>query len=333
MRKFGQEIIRALAGKRIHGITAVPGGVHKTFEPEERAYFLDGKEIPSIHTIIEWVKETVDFMKGYHEANAKWLDTFAAYPSGHLGLVDSNGAMELYDGMLRAIDSEGNVTLNIRDVDYANYFSEDVKKWSFLKFPYLKHIGREKGWNRVGPLGRINVCNSIRTPMAEKERQEFKAYTNGKVNNMTMHTHWARLIEVLYCAEEIRDLLLDDSILGSNLRVEGTHRNEGIGIIEAPRGTLIHHYLVDDNGRIAKCNLIVSTTHNNEPMNRAVKWVAEHELSEKKEITEPMLNQVEIAIRAYDPCLSCATHAIGQMPLHLELVDANGIIIDERYRD
>jgi NAD-reducing hydrogenase large subunit len=287
IRRFGQELIKALAGKRIHGITAVPGGVHKTFEPEERQYFLDGKAIPNIDTIIKWCQETLTFMKDYHEKNHKWLDTFAAYPSGHLGLVDANGALELYDGRLRAIDANGKETLNIRDIDYASYFAEDVKQWSFLKFPYLKHLGREEGWSRVGPLARINVGNQIRTELAEQERQLFLDYTNGKVNNMTMHTHWARLIEALYCAEEIKALLHDESILGDDLRVKGEQRNEGIGIIEAPRGTLIHHYLVDDQGKIIKCNLIVSTTHNNEPMNRAVKWVAQNELSEKQEITEP----------------------------------------------
>ena len=332
IRRFGQELIKALAGKRIHGITTVPGGVHKTFEPEERQYFLDGKDIPSVYTIIKWCTDTLTFLKAYHEKNHKWLDTFAAYPSGHLGLVAPDRSLELYDGRLRAIDAHGVETLNIRDVDYVNHFSEDVKSWSFLKFPYLKHLGRQDGWNRVGPLARMNVCDSIRTELAEAERKTFMDYTGGKVNNMTMHTHWARMIEALYCAEEIKNLLEDESILGNDLRTEGKHRNEGIGIIEAPRGTLIHHYLVDDNGRIMKCNLIVSTTHNNEPMNRAVKWVAENELSEKKEITEPMLNQVEIAIRAYDPCLSCATHALGKMPLKVELIGPNGILLDEKYR-
>ena len=332
IRRFGQELIKALAGKRIHGITAVPGGVHKTFEPEERTYFLDGENIPSIYTIIKWCQDTLTFLKAYHEKNHKWLDTFAAYPSGHLGLVAPDKSLELYDGRLRAINAEGVETLNIRDVDYDKHFAEDVKSWSFLKFPYLKHLGRQDGWSRVGPLARMNVCNSIRTELAEAERKTFMDYTGGKVNNMTMHTHWARMIEALYCAEEIKTLLEDESILGDDLRTEGKHRNEGIGIIEAPRGTLIHHYLVDDNGRIMKCNLIVSTTHNNEPMNKAVRWVAQNELSEKMEITEPMLNQVEIAIRAYDPCLSCATHALGKMPLKVELINSNGIILDEKYR-
>jgi NAD-reducing hydrogenase large subunit len=332
MRKFGQEIIRALAGKRIHGITAVPGGVHKVFTMEERDYFLDGVEIPNIDTMIEWSREMIEFMKGYYAKNKAWLDEFAAYPSGHLGLVGPDGAMELYDGNLRAVDSMGNETLNIPANDYHYHFAEDVEKWSFLKFPYLKHIGREKGWNRVGPLGRINVCSHIPTGYAEQERAIFAAVTEGKPNNMTMHTHWARLIEILHCAEKIKELLMDDEILGNDLIVEGEKRQEGIGIIEAPRGTLIHHYHTDDKGMITKCNLIVSTTHNNDAMNKAVRWVAKKVLNKQPEITEGMLNQVEVAIRAYDPCLSCATHALGKMPLKVELVDPNGNIIDEKFR-
>ena len=332
MRKFGQTLIRALAGKKIHGIMAVPGGVHKTFDSAERKMFLEGNGLPSIYTIIEWMKEVLAFIKAYHAENHAWLDTFAAYPSGHLSLVTPDGGMELYDGHLRAIDSVGNRTLDISDMEYAEYFAEEVKPWSFLKFPYIKELGKDSGWNRVGPLGRMNVCNNIRTPLAEIERQEFVAYTDGKPNNMTMHTHWARLIEMMHCAEMMQDLLEDDTILGTDLRVEGERRNEGIGIIEAPRGTLIHHYLVDDNDRVTGCNLIVSTTHNNEAMNQAVKWVANEVLSDKQEITEPMLNQVEVAIRAYDPCLSCATHAIGQMPLQAQLFDHEGKLIHEKIR-
>ena len=202
-----------------------------------------------------------------------------------------------------------------------------------MKFPYLRHLGREKGWNRVGPLARLNVCESITTPLANHELKQFKSYTDGQPNNHTMHTHWARLIEMLYCAEAMKRLLTDESILGEDLRREQVERRpEGIGVIEAPRGTLIHHYQVDEKGMITKCNLIVSTTHNNEPMNQAVKWVAQNVLSKKLEITESMLNQVEIAIRAYDPCLSCATHAIGQMPLKVSLFDHNANLISERFK-
>jgi len=334
MRKFGQEIIKMIAGKRIHGISTTPGGVQKRITPEERQYFMDDKDIPSIDKMIQWSVEVLAFMKDYHIKNRDFLDTFATYPSGHLGLVKKeNGFLDLYDGNLRATDADGNITLDdVPDDDYNQYFYESVEKWTYLKFPYLKHIGKEKGWNRVGPLARINICDGIETPLAEQERQDFKAFTNGKMNNMTMHTHWARLIEVLYCAEMMKNLLEDDDLLSNDLLRKGERRSEGIGIIEAPRGTLIHHYEVDDKDRITRCNLIVSTTHNNEPMNQAVRWVANNVMDGKAEITEGMMNQVEVAIRAYDPCLSCATHAMGQMPLELQLFDHYGNLIEERIR-
>ena len=335
MRKFGQEIIKAIAGKKIHGIAAVPGGMHKTFFQKERDYFLENNDTPSADTIIQWSKEIVEFFKSYHDKNREWLDRFASHPSGHLGMVDQGGALELYEGRLRAIDSEGQTTLDdVSGNDYLDYFTEATEKWTYLKFPYLRHLGRDKGWNRVGPLARMNVCDFITTPLANAELKTFKSYTDNKPNNHTMHTHWARLIEMLYCAEAIKRLLVDEEILGEDLRCEQVERRpEGIGVIEAPRGTLIHHYQVDERGMITKCNLIVSTTHNNEPMNQAVKWVAQNVLNEKPEITETMLNQVEIAIRAYDPCLSCATHAIGQMPLRVELLDPDGNLVSQRVKD
>lgn len=333
MRQFGQELIKALAGKKIHGICAIPGGVHKTFYPEERDYFLAQNGKPSVDTMIEWSREVIDFMKAYHEQHFKWLDSFASYPSGHLGLVTDDGALELYDGRMRAIDSSGEITLNdVHSNDYLKYFGEGVEKWSYMKFPFLRHLGRNTGWNRVGPLARMNVSDRISTPLADAELSEFKAYTNGRPNNHTMHSHWARLIEILHCAELIKDLLNDPEILNEVDRAKVNRRPEGIGIIEAPRGTLIHHYQVDEKGMITKCNLIVSTTHNNEAMNRAVQWVAQNVLDQQKEITEGMLNQVEVAIRAFDPCLSCATHAMGQMPLMLTVLDANGKVVAEHVK-
>ncbi len=333
MRKFGQEIIKAVAGKKIHGILAVPGGVFKTLTKSEIDYFLDGKNIENIDTMVEWSQAMIDFMKTYHEKNRSFLDEFAQFPSGHLGMVNENGGMELYHGKMRAIDSEGNITLNdVSTDDYEKYFSEAVAQWSYMKFPYLKSLGREKGWNRVGPLARINLCNFIPTPLAEKARQEFIAFTGQKVNNSTLYSHWARLIEVLYCAEEMRLLLHDKELLGDDLIRKGIPRLKGIGIIEAPRGTLTHHYEVDEKGMIIKCNLIVSTTHNNDAMNTAVRWVANNVISRKGNITDGMLNQVEVAIRAYDPCLSCATQAMGKMPLSVELYNHYGELIDEKVK-
>ncbi|KAA3631737.1 MAG: Ni/Fe hydrogenase subunit alpha [Bacteroidetes bacterium] len=333
MRKFGQEMIRAIAGKKIHGISAVPGGVHKNLSTAERDYFLNGKEIPSVDTMIEWSTASIDFLKEFHQANQGWMDSFATYDTGHLGLVGKDGSMELYDGNLRGIDARGNITLNdVPDFQYADYFAEAVKPWSYMKFPYIKHLGEDKGWNRVGPLARLNVCNKINTPLAERERQEFMAYTGNKPNNMTMHTHMARLIEVLHCAEVMKELLHDEDIMGDELVRKGVQREHGVGVIEAPRGTLIHDYEVDKSGKVRKCNLIVSTTHNNAAMNEAVSWVAKKIFDKKQKVTDEMLNEIEVAIRAYDPCLSCATHAMGQMPLHVEIFDSTGNKIDEKFK-
>ena len=328
MRKFGQELIQAIAGKRIHGLTCLPGGVHKALQPEERDYFLDGKSIPNVDSMIAWSLEILDFIKNYHAEHRSFMDNFASLPSGHLGMVSGNGDLELYHGLLRAIDPTGKITLEDIPTDhYPDYFAEHVERWSYMKFPYLKQQGLQQGWNRVGPMARMNVCDRIPTPLAERERQLFFELNNLTVNNHTMHIHWARLIELLHCAELMKDLLHSPEILGTDLVREGTRRNRGIGILEAPRGTLIHDYEVDDKGMITKCNLIVSTTHNNEAMNRTVQKVAEDVISEQSTITEGMLNQVEVAIRAYDPCLSCATQALGKMPLMAELYNADNTLV------
>ncbi|MCE2935028.1 MAG: nickel-dependent hydrogenase large subunit [Flammeovirgaceae bacterium] len=311
----------------------MPGGMHKTLTVKEKDFFLTGNEIPNIDTMLEWSQEIITFIKQYHEQHRELTDTFAAFPSGHLGMVDEAGNLDMYHGRLRAIDSVGNITLpDVPTDDYQQYFREGVERWSYMKFPYLKELGREKGWNRVGPLARINICTAMPTPLAEQERQVFRAFTGKPVNNSTLYSHWARLIEMLHCAEVMNDLLHDPEILSDDLVRTGEPRLEGIGIIEAPRGTLTHHYQVDEKGMITRCNLIVSTTHNNEAMNQAVKWVASNVISQKGAITDGMLNQVEVAIRAYDPCLSCATQALGQMPLHVEVYDFTHHLIDERYR-
>lgn len=331
MRKFGQEIIRATAGKKIHGTGAIPGGINKNLSIEERDFFLNGKDIPSIDTMIEWSQATLDFFKQYHKEHSELLDGFAAFPSNHLSLVRKDGALDLYHGVIRAVDAEGNRILDDVDYqDYLDYIGEEVRSWSYMKFPYLKSIGKEKGWYRVGPLARLNTCDFIPTPMAQKEFEIYKDYTKGKPNNMSMHMHWARLIETLHSAEVIKELLNDSDLQGTDLVRKGTKGSRGVGLIEAPRGTLFHHYEIDGNDQITLCNLIVSTTNNNEPMNTAVNWVAENTISGKPEVTEGLLNGVEVAIRAYDPCLSCATHAVGKMPLEVSIVDTTDTIVSQR---
>ncbi len=331
LRKFGQEIILATAGKKIHGTGAVPGGINKNLSTAERDSFLKGPEPLNADTMIEWAQGALDVFKSFHDSHKELVDGFAPFPSNHLSLVRKDGALDFYHGVLRAVDSEGRKILDDVDYqDYLKYIGEEIRSWSYMKFPFLKSLGKADGWYRVGPLARLNTCDFIPSPRAQKEFETFKAYTDGKPNHMSLHTHWARLIELLHSAEVIRELLLDKDLQGEKLVRTGKRQSEGVGLIEAPRGTLFHHYRVDANDQIAMANLIVSTTNNNEPMNRAVQWVAENMISEKPEITEGMLNRVEVAIRAYDPCLSCATHAVGEMPLSIEIFDAEGRLVDRK---
>ena len=331
MRKFGQEIIRATAGKKIHGTGAIPGGINKNLSVEERDFFIKGDALMGIDKMIEWSKDALNLFKGYHKENRGLVDTFAAFPSNHLSLVRKDGALDLYHGVLRAVDHNGDKILH--DIDYQHYLDyigEEVKNWSYMKFPFLKSLGTKDGWYRVGPLARLNTCDFIPSPLAQKEFEEYKAYTKGKPNNMSMHMHWARLIETLHSAEMIKELLNDSDLQGRDLVTKGKKVSEGVGLIEAPRGTLFHHYRIDKNDLISMCNLIVSTTNNNEPMNKAVRHVADEMISGQKSIREGMLNAVEVAIRAYDPCLSCATHALGKMPLEISLYDNNENLLDKR---
>jgi NAD-reducing hydrogenase large subunit len=333
LRKFGQEVILATAGKKIHGTGAVPGGINKNLSPEERDSFLKGAAPFNVDQMIAWSQAAIDLFKDYHAKNKDVVDGFAAFPSNHLSLVRKDGALDFYHGVLRAVDAEGRKVLDDVDYrDYLDYIGEEVRSWSYMKFPYLKSLGKADGWYRVGPLARLNTCDYVPSPMAQKAFEDYKAYTDGKPNNMSLHTHWARLIELLHSAEVIKELLLDKDLQGTHLVKKGRKVPEGVGLIEAPRGTLFHHYRVDENDQIAMANLIVSTTNNNEPMNRAVHWVAESVLAGDREITEGMLNRVEVAIRAYDPCLSCATHALGHMPLEVVLRDERNNVVARKAR-
>jgi len=250
-----------------------------------------------------------------------------------MGLCGKDGALEIYHGGLRAKTENGETIFDQVDYrEYNNYIHEEVRSWSYMKFPYLLSMGKQNGWYRVGPLARVNICDYISTPKAEAARKIFMSISEDAMIHSTLAYHWARLIEVLYCAEAIKELLHDADIMGSDLLVEGVRRGEGVGVIEAPRGTLFHHYQVDENDIVTKANLIVSTTNNNQAMNESVRQVAATYL-DGLEITEPLLNNLEVAIRAYDPCLSCATHALGKMPLEVELVNAEGQVVNQVFKN
>lgn len=324
MRKYGQEVIQATAGKKIHGNTAVPGGISKNLSIQERDALLK-----DIDQIIQWSEDAVNLTQNYTQDNLKIAQSFANFPSSHMSLIRADGAMDLYDGKLRAIDASGKTIFDHMDYrHFDDFIMEEVKPWSYMKFPFIKSQGKDDGWYRVGPLARMNTVDFIDTPRANKRHQEFQAFFGNKPAQMTLAYHWARMIEVLHCAEKIKDLLLDSDLQGTDLILKGERREEGISVIEAPRGSLFHHYKVNENDQVTYCNLIVSTTHNNEAMNRAVTDVAKTYLSGQAKITEPMMNHIEVAVRAYDPCLSCATHALGQMPLKVELYDADEKLID-----
>jgi NAD-reducing hydrogenase large subunit len=328
MRRFGQEVIKATAGKKVHGIGAVAGGVNRNLPVAVRDTLL-----AEIDEMKQWSRDAVAVARDYTLEHAETLADFAAFESSHLGLVRADGAMDLYDGGLRAIDAAGRTIVDhVPVADYMDHLAEEVRDWSYLKFPYLRSRGPEEGWYRVGPLARVNICDFIDTPEAESARREFMARGAGAPVHESMAYHWARMIEVLHALEKIEELLHDPDLQGDDLVRTGERRPEGIGVLEAPRGTLFHHYRVDENDQVVMANLIVSTTNNNTAMNRAVESVARKCLS-GREITEGLLNHVEVAIRAYDPCLSCATHALGQMPLLVELVDATGAVVAQRRRD
>lgn len=326
LRKFGQEVIKATAGKKIHGTGAIPGGINKNLSIEERDGFLE-----EMDQIMEWSRGALKVAADYTVENLEEVAPFGSFDSNHLSIVRDDGSYDIYDGGLRAIDSQGETIFDhVDNQQYSEHIVEEVRPWSYMKFPFIKSLGPEIGWYRVGPLARVNACDRFDTPEAEAARQAFAAVTDGKPNNLSMAYHWARMIELLHSAEKIQQLLNDPDLQGDDLVTTGERRHEAVGIIEAPRGTLFHHYRVDENDQITMANLIVSTTSNNEPMNRAVAKVAEDHLSGQDEITEGLLNHVEVAIRAYDPCLSCATHAMGQMPLVVELLDHAGQLVDRK---
>jgi NAD-reducing hydrogenase large subunit len=322
-RKFGQEIIRHISGKRIHGTGVIPGGMNKALAQSERDA-LRG----DIDGIIQWSRESVGLIKQLHETQPEFYNSFGESRANMMGLVDENGALDFYHGGLRARDADGGMIFD--HADYATYptlLQEDIKPWSYMKFPHIRTLGADDGWYRVGPLARIQICDRLTTPLAEAERRSFVAFNGGKPAHGALLFHWARMIEMLHAAELARDLLDDPDILGTHLMADqGDRREEAVGVIEAPRGTLFHHYRVADNDLVTYCNLIVSTTNNNQAMNEAIRSVATQHLN-GHEITEGLLNHIEVAIRAYDPCLSCATHAIGQMPLEVDLVDADGALV------
>ncbi|MBN1875070.1 MAG: Ni/Fe hydrogenase subunit alpha [Anaerolineae bacterium] len=328
LRAFGQEIIRRLGERRVHPIFGIPGGVTKPMLPEMRDWTLRELDDHIATTMVG-----IAFIKGWMQDNHQMMEEFATFPSAYMGLVQEDGALELYDGTVRMVDADGSPLEEFNPSDYLNYIGEHVNPYTYLKAPFYKKRGYENGIYRVGPLGRLNAASHISTPMAQSEMQIWKSLNGGKPVEGTLYFHYARLIETVYALERVRELMDDPDILGMDVvNPQGEITGEGVGVLEAPRGTLFHHYWTNDMGVITKVNMIVATAGNAWAMNHSVNMVAKRYVDGTK-LTEGMLNRVEAAIRAHDPCLSCSTHAMGQMPIRVELVSPEGEVLDTLKRD
>ena len=282
---------------------------------------------------IETTQIGLKIIKDWAAENIEDIEKFAVFHTGYMGLVTPKNGLELYDGNVRLVDREGDELECFDAQSYLDIVSEHVENWSYLKFPYYKKMGWPDGVYRVGPLGRLNAIDHIDTPLAQAEFETYMQINGGNPVYQTLYYHYARLIETLFAIERARELLDDPDLLGNDiLNTKRDPKEMAVGVIEAPRGTLFHQYWVNPNGQLERVNLIVSTGHNNWAMSEAVDSVAKTYVK-GPEVQEGMLNRVEAAIRAYDPCLSCSTHAIGQMPIILDVIDAKGKITQTIKRD
>jgi NAD-reducing hydrogenase large subunit len=329
LRKFGQEISERVTGKKIHTSGIVPGGMTFPMKKENRK------------ALLEWIPEAIasaqlglDIIKRFHVENNEMINSFATSPTHYLGTVGPDGTHELYNGKLRWVADSGEILQDqVTPERYLEFIAERSLSWSYLTYPYFKPLGHEKGIYRVGPLARLNVSSKMKTPLAQKEFELFKMLNSGKPVHGTFYYHYARLIEMLSSVEECEVLLRDERIVSPNIRTHGKwNQPEGIGSSEAPRGTLFHHYITDPTGKLKKVNLLIATGQNNPSMNRSITDVAKQYVK-GTDIKEGMLNRVESAIRCYDPCLSCSTHAMGQMPMIVDVIDASGKVVSHLERE
>ena len=320
LRKIGQTIIDRVGGRPIHPVTAIPGGMSMALAHEDRFHLLrDAGEAVSLS------ESAVDAAYGMLESYADKLPSLGNFRTKHMGLTNS-GSLEFYDGPIVLKNAENRKVAEFAGRDYLDYIAEHVEDDTWLKFPYYKKEGWPNGIYRVGPLARLNVSSSVGTPAAAERFRVFRAM--GDTVNENLYYHVARMIEILYASERARELLSDDEIVSKDVRIKAERKaGEGVGVVEAPRGTLIHHYQADDDGRVTKANFIVATAHNNRAIDLSVKDVARKYIKGGR-VREGMLNRVEMAIRCYDPCLSCSTHAVGKMPLEVRLYSAAGECID-----
>ncbi len=340
-RKECHEIIAMIGGKAVHPVCNLPGGVSSPLTKEQQERILEiAKEM------VEFSKLSIKLFNDIVLGNSEYVDMIQSNAFRNevydMGLVDENNKVNYYDGMVRVTNPRGEEVAKFAPHEYLDYIAEHVEPWTYLKFPYLKTVGwkglvggMDSGIYRVAPLGRLNASEGMSTPAAQEEYERFYDTLGPKPVHATLATHWARLIEMLNASERCLELAQDPEILSPDIRAEITETpDEGVGIVEAPRGTLIHHYWTDDKGIVQKANLIVGTTNNYGSISLSIKQAAKELIKGNGEISEGLLNRIEMAFRAYDPCLACATHSLpGKMPLIITVYDSNGQVLDEVRRD
>jgi F420-non-reducing hydrogenase large subunit len=340
-RAYSQEIQKTIAGRATHLVWSLPGGVSKGITEEERKKILEMAKVN-----LEFGKFGLKLFEDVVLKNQAYVDLILsdAYQTvtNYMGLVDRNNKVNFYDGMIRVVDTEAKEIAKFKPADYLQHIKEHVEPWSYLKFPFLKKIGwkgfvegSKSGIYRAAPLARLNVADGMATPLAQEAYEKYFDTLGGKPVHSTLATHWARLVEILYAAERQLELVQDIEITDPKVRViPAKVPEEGVGVVEAPRGTLYHHYKTDDKGMVTKVNLIVGTTNNNAPICMSIRKAAQSLVKAGTIVTEGLLNRIEMAFRAYDPCLSCATHSLpGQMPLQVVIRDSQGEILKTISRD
>ncbi len=339
-RAYAQGIQAVIGGKATHPVCGLPGGMSKAITEEERKDFEE-----KARSLVEFGKFSLKLFDDLVLANKEYVELIKGdiyhMESYYMGMVDANNKVNFYEGDLRVVDPAGKEVAKFKPDEYLDYIAERTEPWSYLKFPYLKKVGwqglvdgEKSGVFRVNSLARLNVSDGMVTPFAQAEYERMYDTLGGKPVHATLAFHWARVIEILYAAERLLELCQDQEITSPDVRVIPTATpDEGIGVVEAPRGVLIHHYQTDDNGIIEKVNLIVATVMNNPAMNMSVKKAAQGLIKKGQEVSEGLLNMVEMAFRAYDPCMACATHTLpGQMPLEVTIYDSRGSLVNRLSR-
>jgi len=339
-RAYAQDIQAVIGGKATHPVFALPGGISKPVTEEERKDFEEKAK-----SLVDFAKFSVNLFNDLVLSNKEYLDLITGdiytMKSYYMGLVDSSNRVNFYEGDIRVVDEDGKEVAKFKPAEYLDYIAEHTEPWSYLKFPFLKKVGwkglvegKDSGVYRVSPLARLNAADGMATPLAQAEYEKMYQTLGGKPVHATLVFHWARLIEIVYAAERLLELCQDKEITSPEVRTIPTATpDEGVGVVEAPRGTLIHHYQTDDRGIIQKANLIVATGHNYPAMNMSVKRAAQGLIKKGVVASEGLLNMVEMAFRAYDPCMACATHNLpGQMPLEVVIYNSRGEVAERLNR-